>query len=346
MSRQTLSVPVSDPSGAASDAEMPSLRAALDPTEAQRQFDERMSHLAGDGGSLYLRAIRVVRHKPRRRCVIEYDLVAARPEEPPENFTLLGKVRARRFGKSGYRMLRSLWDAGFDTEAPDGISVPEPFGTISKFRMWLQRKEPGRTATDLLAELGSVELVRRIAEAAHKIHQADVPAERRHTMVDELRILHKRLPEVSRQEPAWERRIERLLAACDRLGGSVPEPRACGVHRDFYADQVLVNGRRLVLLDFDLYCVGDPALDVGNFLGHVTEQSLRTTGDSFALAHLERAMEERFVESSGEGTLHAVRVYAALTLARHIHLSTLFPERRHLTGDLLELCEERLETRC
>jgi hypothetical protein len=346
MSRQTLSVPVSDPSGAASDAELPSLRAALDPTEAQRQFDERMSHLAGDGGPLYLRAIRVVRHKPGRRCVIEYDLVAARPEEPPENFTLLGKVRARRFGKSGYRMLRSLWDAGFDAEAPDSISVPEPFGTISKFRMWLQRKEPGRTATELLVELGGVELVRRIAEAAHKIHRADVPAERRHTMADELRILHKRLPEVACQEPAWERRIERLLAACDRLGGSVPEPRACGVHRDFYADQVLVRGRRLVLLDFDLYCGGDPALDVGNFLGHVTEQSLRTTGDYSALAYLERAMEERFVELSGEETRHAVWAYSALTLARHIHLSTLFPERRQLTGDLLALCEERLETRC
>jgi hypothetical protein len=78
----------------------------------------------------------------------------------------------------------------------------------------------------------------------------------------------------------------------------------------------------------------------------MTEQSLRSFGDPSALAYRERAMEERFVELSGEGTRHAVRVYAALTLARHIHLSTLFPERRHLTGDLLDLCEERLETRC
>jgi hypothetical protein len=29
-------------------------------------------------------------------------------------------------------------------------------------------------------------------------------------------------------------------------------------------------------------------------------------------------------------------------LARHVHLSTLFPERRHLTGELLELSEERV----
>jgi len=38
----------------------------------------------------------------------------------------------------------------------------------------------------------------------------------------------------------------------------------------------------------------------------------------------------------------AVQTYATLTLARHIYLSTTFPERRAFTRALLELCEERL----
>src|SRR5207249_11416229 len=107
-------------------------------------------------------------------------------------------------------------------------------------------------------------------------------------------------------------------------------------------DQVIVDGRRLYLLDFDLYCEGDPGLDVGNFLGHVTEQALRTRGDPAALAGVERALEERFVELSGEATRPAVRAYATLTLARHVYLSTRFPDRRPYTERLLELCEERL----
>jgi hypothetical protein len=57
-------------------------------------------------------------------------------------------------------------------------------------------------------------------------------------------------------------------------------------------------------------------------------------------------MEERFVELAGEETRPAVRAYMLLTLARHVHLSTLFPERRPFTGSLLELCEEYLGTRC
>lgn len=340
--RRTESIPVTDPFGAAGDAEMPSLAPALDPDEARRQFDERLGHLAGENGRLDLRGIRVTRYKPGRRCVIEYELDVERPDAPPQAVTLLGKVRVRRFGKSGYRLLKAFREAGFGADAPDGIRVPEPAGTISKFRMWLQHKVPGRTATGLLVGPDGEALARRISEAAHKVHRASVPTGRRHTMADELRILHERLPEVARREPRWEGRIGRLLEACDRLGARTPEAEPRGIHRDFYADQVIVDGESIHLIDFDLYCEGDPALDAGNFLGHLTEQGLRSFGDPEALAGVEAALEERFVEHSGEAARPAVRAYADFTLARHVHLSTLFPERRTFTGDLLELCEERL----
>jgi len=170
-----------------------------------------------------------------------------------------------------------------------------------------------------------------------------VPAERRHTMSNELEILRECLLTVARREQALTGRILRLLEACVRLGRATPVPALCGIHRDFYADQLIVDGPRLYLIDFDLYCEGDAGLDVGNFVGHITEQSLRIFGDSRALADLERAMEERFVELAGVGIRAAVRSYATLTLARHIYLSTLFPARRPFTLNLLELCEQRLD---
>jgi aminoglycoside phosphotransferase (APT) family kinase protein len=256
---------------------------------------------------------------------------------------------------AGYRLLEALWNAGFQSDSADGISVPEPIGTVAQFQMWLQRKVGGCVATDLLSETTpvSLELPQRIADAAHKLHGAGVPAERRHTMADELRILHQHLPTVAPAAPRWSSRIQRLLEACDRLGAATPEPAPRGIHRDFYPDQVIVapgaeqGGAgpipvRLHLIDFDLYCEGDPGLDIGNFLGHITEQSLRSLGDPEALADRERALEDWFVELSGEVTRAAVKAYAALTLVRHIYLSTLFPERRPFTAPLLELCEERL----
>ena len=74
----------------------------------------------------------------------------------------------------------------------------------------------------------------------------------------------------------------------------------------------------------------------------MTEESLRTCDDAGALRDREQAMEERFVELSGEAVRASVRAYTTLTLVRHIYLSTQFPDRAAWTERMVELCEERL----
>jgi hypothetical protein len=335
---------VRDPFGVTADRELSTLALAIDPVAVQRQLGRELPRLAGEHGFVRVWAIRVTRYKPGRRCVIEYDVGVERPGYPAEDVTLIGKVRRRRSGRSGYRLLDSLWAAGFGVDAQDGVLVPEPIGMVPEFRMWLQRKASGRVASQLLAAPGGDALARRIAEAAHKLHQAGVPAprERRHAMADELRILHECLPRVAQAEPRWDQRIKRLLVACDRLGSATPDSPSRWIHRDFYGDQVIVDGERLYLIDFDEYCEGDPALDVGNFLGAITEYGLRRLGDPDALEDVSRAMEGRFVELSGEAHRAAIRAYEVLTLVRQVYVSWRIPDRRPFTASLLNLCEERL----
>jgi hypothetical protein len=275
--------------------------------------------------------------------LIEYDLEIENPDASSQVITLIGKVRAKGTDISSYQLQQSLCNAGFSDDSEDGISVPEPMGIVPEFQMWLQRTVPGKIATQLLPEPNAIPLAQRIAEAAYKLHQAGIPPKRRHRMADELRILHERLPMVAQLYPQWARRLERVLEACENLGAATPEPQLRGIHRDFYPDQVIVDGHRLYLLDLDLYCEGDSGLDIGNFIGHITEQSLRTLGSPDALAEKEAALEEHFVKLSGEVTRAAVRSYTTLTLVRHIYISTQIAERRPFTEALLELCEQRLD---
>jgi len=334
-----------DPFSVSNDVQLPTLALALNPATARKQLKKHLPRLAGDRkvADMTLSAIRVARHKPGRRCVVEYDLRVQGPEGRPELLTLIGKVRARRYGNEDYRRLQAVWNAGFQSDSPDGLSVPEPVGVVRKFRMSLQRKVPGELGTTALLRPEGVQLAARIGEAVHKLHRANVPTDRRHGIEDELRILHEYLPLVGRARQAWRGRLARILAACDKLGASIAQPRRCGIHRDFYSSQVIIDQARIWLLDFDLYCQGDPALDIGNFVGHLTEQSLRTLGDPRALADREKAMEDRFVQLSGEDTRAAVQAYATLTLARHIYLSSRFPERVHVTERLIDMCERRLQ---
>ena len=342
---RSASISVVDPFGVTRDPAMPFLAQALNPLDAHLQLSRRLRFAPATSGreaQLRVLGIRVTRHKPGRRCLIEYDMVVERPGAPPEAFTAVGKVRARGLDKATYETNVALWNAGFGSDSMDGISVPQPIGMVPEFQMWLHRKVPGVPLTELLAREGGVGLAQRIAEVAHKLHTAGVKPKRKHAMSDEIRILHESLPLVAEREPGWARRIERVLAACDRLGASLSKPTLTGIHRDFYPDQVVADDARLYLLDLDLYCQGDPGLDIGNFLGHVQEWSLREYGDPRALADRENALLERFVALAGEQVREAVSVYTTLTLARHIYISTRFPDRRLFTQSLLELCEDAL----
>ncbi|NUM45477.1 MAG: aminoglycoside phosphotransferase family protein [Anaerolineales bacterium] len=323
------------------DPAMPALDHAMDPAVAgpalKRALGESKSRWAG----AVLNRVRLLRHKPGRRALVEYEL-SMDGLSGAETLTLLGKIRAKGLDRKTPALMGELARNGFAADSADGVSIPEVMGEIPELQMWLQRKVPGVPLTNWLAGADGFNIARRVAEAAHKIHRANVPATRRHTVDDELRILQERLELLMRQRPEWRARLESVLARCRIQCDPLRTRPTCGVHRDFYPAQILADGGRLWILDFDLYCESDPALDVGNFLGHITEQSLRETGTPDALKQVEETLLEHYLSQARSFSHYAVATYHTLTLVRHISISTQFPERQHTTELLLELCEARL----
>ena len=341
---RVLSIPVSDPFGVTNDPKMPFLVQALNPLEVQHQVQHCSLPLINENEQVQLNAIRVIRYRPGKCCLLEYDLKLERLDASVENITLVGKVLPSGRAWSTYHLVKSLWDAGFGDNSEDGISVPEPMGVIPEFQMWLQRKVPGELATKLLAEASGVALAKRMVQAIHKLHQAGIPTSRRHTMADELRTVHERLLLIAQMKPQWTQRLERLLDAGARRVNTTPEPSFRGIHRDFHPDQVIVDGARLYLLDFDDYCEGDPAIDLGSLLVYFTKKSLLTFGTPDGLAEQEKVVTESFLQLSGQTTCAAVSAYKTFRLLRLIYkdLITEVPVRCQLAEIVLELCERRL----
>jgi len=89
--------------------------------------------------------------------------------------------------------------------------------------------------------------------------------------------------------------------------------------------------------------MGDPSLDIGNFVGHLQELSLRKFGNPNEFSKQENALIERFIELSGEFRRTSVEIYTTLTLVRHISISQQFSERRQFTEEILSLCEKRIQ---
>ena len=336
-------IEIIDPFNITEDPKMPFLLQALNPFEVKQQFENHVHSLSSQAKQIQLQAIRTIRYKPKRRCLIEYDITVKQFDGSEQAITLIGKARSRGLDRRNYSLVKSLWEQNFGKNSKDDVFVPEPMGMIESWNMWFQRKVPGIIATKLLVEPEGIKLARRIAQAAHKLHQAGISSHRVHTIADELQILRDRISIVAEMFPEQQKRLAKILDACDRLGASIPEVTPQGIHRDFYPDQIIVDRNCLYLLDMDLYCQGDPSLDIGNFIGHIIEQSLRTSGKISTLADREAALTKEFLRLSSTATRSAVESYTTLTLVRHIYLSTQFSARQPFTNSLIELCEQRLD---
>ena len=326
---------VRDPLDAGRDPAMPRVAPALDPQVALPALKAVLQL-----PELRLRGIEVLRHKPGRRCLIGYHLQTG-GGEGLERLVVLGKVRAKGLDGRSFTTQKLLFQRTPQASGNHDLRVAEPLGVIPELDMWLQRRIPGRTLTTLLGHPDAGRFVVAAARALRKLHQTGVPAQRRHTLSDELSNLVRRLEQVAAARPAWAARLARLAAACCRRAEVMDRAPTASVHRDFYPDQVLVAGDGVYLLDFDLYAEGDPALDVGNFLAHLRELAIRR-GDAAALAAEEQAFLRTYLGSREPGLHARIETYLTLSLARHVYISTTFADRRPFTEALIACCEARL----
>lgn len=325
------------------DAAMPFISQAMDPFFITPHLLKLPAFSILDEGDLSVKKCRLIRYKPRRRCLIEYEIEIKTSENSiPRRLTLIGKISAKGRQDRAYLLNNKLWMACFKKATREELSIPESLGVVPECQMWLQKKVAGDSATNVLMRPGGISIAKRIANAILKFHSLNIEPKRTHTMDDELRILADRFEKTKQTHPDFSDRLDRIFRVCRDLASSLPKVKYQAIHRDFYADQVIVDGPRLYLIDFDLYCLGDPALDIGNFLGHLTEQALRCLNDAQGLSECEAALEDQFLARAPHTSRQSIQSYKTLTLARHIYISTQFEERRAFTLPLLALCESRL----
>lgn len=321
------------------DAAMPWLESALDSATAESVLRDAVSLEGVVAASLTVQSVRLMRRKPGRRAVLEY-VVEAEVWGTRERFALVGKIRAKGLDNETVRVVSDLRAAGFHDASPDRISVPEIAGIVPGWRMWLSRKAEGRSASECLRQHDAQQLASRIPAVTRKLHRSGVSSPRQHSLNEELAVLDSALAKAIEIRPDLISRIEEVGSGCHAVASSLPSASPGPIHRDFYADQVIVSGDRLYVIDLDLFSCGDPELDIGNFVAHVTEQALRVDGYRRSMDAVRRAIYDSAVATGA--SREAILAYELLSLARHIWISVRIPERRHLTEAVLAECERRL----
>lgn len=315
------------------DPGLPWLGSALDPDLASAPILAGLRQRIELGPNARVTSAGLARHKPGRRALIQYTVA----DDRGSRITVLGKTHRRGVDHRTVGLHDQL--AAIDL-LPGRI--PKALGVVGSLGLWLQEWVYGLSGFEALAMPDGHLTAERIGAALARFHHEAPLGDRRHHVNDELDALVQRLSAVAARLPVLADRIATVSSGAAALAGDGSGGPLRGLHRDFYPDQVLVNGAAVYLLDLDLHAAGDPALDLGNFLAHLAEHDLRHGQRGRPLYRHAGAFVSGYREAGGGADPAAIERYETLTLARHVALSTQLPHRLHTTEPLLTLVEQRL----
>ncbi len=162
-----------------------------------------------------------------------------------------------------------------------------------------------------------------------------------HSAANELAVVERwiRFRESATTQASAEER--KLLADLHSLAMELPyaEPRLC--HRDLHDGQFLVSPGTISVLDFDLLCLADSALDASNLIAHFSLRALqRANGATLASARLLGDALIDGLDSSDPNFWRRMRFYQATAFLRLSQLYALRPKWNEIVPDLLQLARK------
>ncbi len=139
--------------------------------------------------------------------------------------------------------------------------------------------------------------------------------------------------------PRESLRVERIIENCYAIGESIEERISAPIHRDFYHDQIMFSREQTFLVDLDLVSMGHPALDVGNFLAHLSEHGIRQFSNAYHWHQEESEVINRYLARLPQVSPKDISAFKALSFARHIFISWKIISRRNKISQVIETAE-------
>lgn len=194
------------------------------------------------------------------------------------------------------------------------LRVPKRLGRSVRHRMLLVEWLPGQPLREVIVNpAAGMEVVSLVGAAVAELHAQPAPR---------LRVL-PREKEVASVGAA----AEAVAMLCPHLVSTVRElaqrlatrisdspPMSTAIHGDLYAEQLLVSGNEVAVLDLDRARLGDPAADLGLFLAHLEREVLGGALARHRADDIREAFLYGYGTSAGRSVPERIPTYIALGL--------------------------------
>lgn len=274
------------------DEELESLPLLTDPQLARAFLEQSIRGGAPAYREARIRSCtpKVMRSKPGRCTVlyrVEYET------EPPVGQCwpdpLIAKTYGGSKGRNAYDGMRKLWDSSLSSG--EIVSIAEPIAYLPEHKVLVQGPvREDQTLKELIRaalRLGTTEavddllqIVRLTARGLVALHQCGVRHGETVTWEDELAEIHEEIGALTAVFPWFEGAAAPLLDRLRTIAATSPAQPACSAHRSFRPMQVLVHEGKVGFIDFDGFCMAEPALDVALFRATTRDIGINTSPSS------------------------------------------------------------------
>jgi hypothetical protein len=239
----------------------------------------------------------MISYKPGSRATILYRLGYA-PEGPagrdwPE--TVIAKTyRKDSKGRNAYDGMLALWHSPL--ASGDLATIAEPLAYIPELKIMVQRPiAADQSLEDMLkAALGAdsqeaieevYRYMRKAAAGLAALHQSGARHGETVALDERYAEIHELIARLLVPVPELAGVVEPLLARLESLAAAHPPDPSVPTHGTFNPEQVLIDGQKIGLIDFDDFCMAEPALDVGLFRAAIKDIGMNALDASLARNH-------------------------------------------------------------
>lgn len=231
---------------------------------SRRLLPELVSGNFGSEWSIVNLVCSPVSYRPERACTIRVDLSLRHQRTGAvEARVLYGKTYCFDEGEFAWRRVQSLWQS--EARREGRLSLSRPLAYQAQIKTLWQCGMEGRTLNEY--EVGSRHFNELLAKAGstvaelHRTTLATAPLVTPGIIASKLEAAAEL---VGRFRPARREELRSIVGKLNRdREGAGP---VATLHGDLHLKNLFVSEDRIVLLDLDNLCSGDPLLDLGSFI--------------------------------------------------------------------------------
>lgn len=260
------------------ESELAAMPLLTDPEASRQMLEQGIAGSAPGYAELRLAACRpeVLSYKPGSRCTLRYHL--GYPPELAERgwpTTVIAKTyRKDSKGRNAYEGMAALWATPL--AASPTLALAEPLAYIPGVKVMVQGPVAGdqsleellkaALADDTPANAATLDTyMRKAAAGLAELHCSGVQHGETVGLGERYAELHKLVALLLAVAPELRGAAEPALARLEALAAATPADAPVPTHGTFNPEQVLIDGERVGIIDFDDMCMAEPAFDVGLF---------------------------------------------------------------------------------